>query len=168
MKIRPFLLTSALILALVPASADAGVIKENLTRIIKKVGIHAGPSYRRPLDSDVTKGWGWGASIGLAPGHTNGVKYPVSLTFFRQDLHSPNGDRFASIRTRALLGGIGYGWHFGKLATGVEMQTGYALNHVSVRGDLEQAFEVLAGGDVSVDVTNSWLLRPSVKAEYSI
>ena len=45
----------------------------------------------------------------------------------------------------------------------MELQTGYALNHVSVKGDLEHAFNAAM---VSADVGNSWLLRPSVKAEY--
>ena len=163
MKIRDLRVIAALILLLVPAPAQAGVIKDNLARLIRKVGIHGNGSYRHPLDRDVTKGWGYGVSIGLSPGHTNGWKYPFALTFFTQDLHSPNGDEFASIRTRALLGGIGYGWHFGRFSTGVQLQTGYALNHVSVKGDLEHAFNAAM---VSVDVGNSWLLRPSVKAEY--
>ena len=148
---------------LVPAPAQGSAIKENLGRLIRKIGIHGNGSYRHPLDRDVTKGWGYGVSIGLSPGHTNGWKYPFALTFFTQDLHSPNGDEFASIRTRALLGGIGYGWHFGRFSTGVQLQTGYALNHVSLKGDLEHAFNAAM---VSVDVGNSWLLRPSVKAEY--
>ena len=163
MKICDLRVIAALILVLVPAPAQAGVIKDNLARLIRKIGIHGNGSYRHPLDRDVTKGWGYGVSIGLSPGHTNGWKYPFALTFLTQDLHSPNGDEFASIRTRALLGGIGYGWHFGRFSTGVQLQTGYALNHVSVKGDLEHAFNAAM---VSVDVGNSWLLRPSVKAEY--
>ena len=163
MKIRDFPAIAALVLVLVPAPARADGIKENLARLIRKIGIHGNVSYRHPLDSDVTKGWGYGASIGLSPGRTNGWKYPFALTFFTQDLHSPNGDEFASIRTRALIGGIGYGWHFGRFSTGVQLQTGYALNHASVKGDLEHAFNAAM---VSVDVGNSWLLRPSVKAEY--
>ena len=84
-----------MILVLVPAPAHAGVIKDNLARLIRKIGIHGNGSYRHPLDRDVTKGWGYGVSIGLSPGHTNGWKYPFALTFLTQDLHSPNGDEFA-------------------------------------------------------------------------
>lgn len=162
-------LIAVLILAAVPASAHAesGVIRENVTKLIKKVGIHGNVSYRYPLDSDVTKGWGQGVSIGLSPGHHNGWTYPFALTFFTQDLHSPNGDAFASVRTRALLGGIGYGWHFGRLSTGVQLQAGYALNHLSVRDDLQDAFNA-PSETVSIDVGNSWLLRPTLKAEYFI
>jgi hypothetical protein len=159
----PTLTALILLVGPAPTHAESGVIKENVARLIKKIGVHGNVSYRHPLDRDVTKGWGYGVSLGLSPGHTNGWKYPFALTFFTQDLHSPNGDEFASIRTRALLGGIGYGWHFGRFSTGVQLQTGYALNHVSVKGDLEHAFNAAMA---SVDVGNSWLLRPSVKAEY--
>jgi hypothetical protein len=169
MKCRRLALVGAVILALVPSTADAqsSSIKDNAVQLIRKVGIHANGSYRYPLDSDVTKGWGKGVSIGLSPGRTNGWRYPFALTFFSQDLHSPNGVEFASVRTRAILGGIGYGWHFGRLSTGVQMQTGYAFNHASLDGDVEHAFNV-ANGTVSVDADNSWLLRPTIKAEYFI
>jgi pimeloyl-ACP methyl ester carboxylesterase/membrane protease YdiL (CAAX protease family) len=150
-----------------PARADSGVIKETVVRLIKKTGVHGNVSYRHPLDSDVTKGWGVGASVGLSPGHTNGWRYPFALTFFTQNLHGLNGDTFASVRTRALLGGIGYGWHFGRLSTGVQLQAGYALNHVSVNDNQERAFNVSVG-PVSVAAGDSWLLRPAVKAEYFI
>jgi hypothetical protein len=157
----------ALILVFVPAPAQAqpNSSKENTARLIRKIGIHGNVSYRHPLDSDVTKGRSYGVSIGLAPGRTNGWRYPFALSFFTQDLHSPNGDEFASVRTRALLGGIGYGWHFGRFSTGVQFQTGYAWNHPSLKGDIEHAFNV-PPGTVSIDVENSFLLRPEVKAEY--
>ena len=157
------------ILALMPSTANAqsSAIKDNAVRLIRKVGIHLNESYRHPLDSDVTKGWGTGVSIGLSPGRTNGWRYPFALTFFSQDLHSPNGIEFASVRTRAILGGIGYGWHFGRLSTGVQVQTGYAFNHATLGEDVEHAFDV-PDGTVSLDVGNSWLIRPAIKAEYFI
>jgi hypothetical protein len=169
MKCQPVALTSVLILTLVPsmAHAQSSGIKDNAVRLIRKVGIHANGSYRYPLDSDVTKGWGTGVSVGLSPGRTNGWRYPVALTFFSQDLHSTNGVEFASVRTRAILGGIGYGWHFGRLSTGVQIQTGYAFNHANLDGDVEHAFNAPTG-TVSTEADNSWLLRPAIKAEYFI
>jgi hypothetical protein len=154
-----------LLVAFAPAHAESGVVKENVARLIRKIGVLGNVSYRHPLDSDVTKGWGWGASIGLSPGRTNGWRYPFALTFFSQDLHGPSGDEFASIRTRAVLGGIGYGWHFGRFNTGVQLQTGYAVNHLTVKDDLHHAFDVPIG-TVTADIGNSWLLRPAIKAEY--
>ena len=102
-------------------------------------------------------------SIGLSPGRSNGWRYPFALTFLSQDLHSANGGGFASVRTRAILGGIGYGWHFARPSTGVQTQTGYAFNHATLDGDVEHAFNV-PNGTVSIHIDNSWLLRPEIKA----
>jgi hypothetical protein len=168
MKCHCFPLVGVLILMLPSTThAQSSFIKENVALLIQKIGIHGNVSYRYPLDSDVTKGWGKGVSIGLSPGRTNGWRYPFALTFFSQDLRSPNRDEFASVRTRAILGGIGYGWHFGQLSTGVQVQTGYAFNHASLEGDLGHAFDV-PSGRVSIDTNNSWLVRPEIKAEYFI
>jgi len=162
-------LIDVLILTLVPSTAHAqsNVIKEMTAQLIEKIGIHGNISHRYPLDSDVTNNWGKGVSIGLSPGRTNGWRYPFALTFFTQGLNGPNGEGFASVRTRAILGGIGYGWHFGRLSTGVQMQTGYAFNHATLEEDSEHAFNV-PNGTVSIDSDNSWLLRPEIKAEYFI
>src|SRR5262245_32169461 len=111
MKALFLVIVAAQMLVCAPATAHAqsGFLRENTARLIRKIGVHGNVSYRHPLDSDVSKGWGKGISIGLSPGHTNGWRYPFALTFFSQDLHSPSGETFASVRTRALLGGIGYG-----------------------------------------------------------
>ncbi len=169
MKLFYFSLIGAVILVCVPtpAHAQSDYIKDNVARLIRKVGVHGNVSYRHPLDHDVSKGWGLGASVGLSPGRTNGWRYPFALTLFSQDVHSPNGVEFGSVRTVAILGGIGYGWHFGRLSTGIQMQTGYAFNHASLLDDLEDAFGV-PNGTVAIDAGNSWLLRPSIKAEYFI
>jgi hypothetical protein len=162
-------LIGAVILVSVPAPAHAqSFLKENTIKLIKKIAFHADLSYRKPLDEDVSKGRGYGASVGLAPGHHSGIRYPFTLSFYTQDLHSVNGDKFASVRTRGILQGIGYGWHLGdKWATGVQLQTGYSWNHGSLRGDLEHAFDV-PSDTVSIHAGNSWVLRPEVKAEYLI
>jgi hypothetical protein len=169
MKLHRLVLIGAVIFACVPAPvhAQSSFIKENTARLIRKIGIHGNVSYRHPLDHDLSKGWGKGVSVGLSPGRTNGWRYPFALTFFSQDVHSPNGIEFGSVRTRAILGGIGYGWHFGKLSTGIQMQTGYAINHASLLDDIEDAFGV-PNGTVAIDAGNSWLLRPEIKAEYFI
>jgi hypothetical protein len=160
----------AVLIMMLPSTARAqsSFIKQNTALLIEKIGIHGNVSYRYPLDSDVRGGWGKGVSFGLSPGRTNGWRYPFALTFFTQGLRSANGDEFASVRTRAILGGIGYGWHFGRLSTGVQVQTGYAFNHASLKEDvLGHAFQV-PDGIVSIDTKNSWLVRPEIKAEYFI
>ena len=65
------------------------------------------------------------------------------------------------------MAGIGYGWHFGRLSTGASLQTGYAFNRGRTEGDVPLVFDVPLSA-VSVEVGNSLLLRPQVKAEYFI
>lgn len=166
MKLSPF---SALVLLmlLVPGTALAqqSFIKTNVAKMIRKIGVHANVSFRAPVDNDVTQGHTYGISIGLSPGQTNGWRYPFALAFFSEHLNSPSGVQFAKLRGRALLGGIGYGWHFGKLSTGASLQAGYGIYSLHGEGDVFAALE-LASGPVTMDAGNTWLLRPQIKGEY--
>ena len=158
---------TALVLIALPESVQAQTqfLKDNVAKMIRKVGVHANTSFRAPVDRDVTEGRTYGVSIGLSPGETNGWRYPFALGFFSEHLNSPGGTQFARLRARALVGGVGYGWHFGKLSTGVAVQAGYAIYSLRGEGDVLSALE-LPNGPVAMDVSDTWLLRPQIKAEY--
>jgi hypothetical protein len=167
MNTAPFAIFVVLVL-LSPSTALAqqpSFLKSNLTKLIRKVGVHANVSFRAPVDHDVTEGHTYGLSVGLSPGETNGWRYPFALAFFGEDLNSPSGVQFARLSARAILGGIGYGWHFGKLSTGLSLQAGYGIYSLHGEGDVFAAFD-LANGPVTMDVSDTWLLRPQIKAEY--
>lgn len=167
MKLRDFGLIGTVLLTMVPAPAQAQpeFIKETATKIIRRVGVRANMSFRDPVDPDVSKGTTFGLSVGLGPGHTNGWRYPIGFTMFSENLHSPNGEPCAVMRSTAIVAGIGYSHHFGRLSTGASLQTGFAFNRGRTEGDMQRAFGV-PDSAVSVDVGNSLLLRPHVKAEY--
>ncbi len=169
MKATSLFLIAGALIATLPgvAQAQPEFIKDNAVKLARKVGVHVNTSIREPIDSDVTKGTTFGASIGLSPGRANGWRYPFGFTVFSENLLSPNGQQFAELRARAIMAGIGYGWHFGKLSTGASLQTGYSFNRARTQGDLLSAFN-LPSGAVSVRAGNSLLLRPQVKAEYFI
>ena len=135
-----------------PARAQGDRFRDAATNLIHKVGVHGNVSFRDPVDSDVTKGTTFGPSIGLSPGRTNGWKYPIAFSMFSEDLHSANGEQFAVMNTKSIQAGIGYGWHFGQLSTGVSLQTGYSFNSGTIQGDTARAFD-LPGGPVSIDIT---------------
>ena len=147
------------------ALAQQGFITSNVAKIIRKVGVHANVGFRAPVDRDVTEGRTQGLSVGLSPGDTNGWRYPFALAFFSEHLHGPSGTQFAKLRARALLGGIGYGWRFGKLSTEVGLQAGYGIYSLHSEGDVFSALE-LANGPVTMDVSDTWMLRPQVRVEY--
>ena len=147
------------------ASAQADFLKTNVAKMIRKAGIHANASFRNPVDPDATKGRTWGLSVGLSPGDTNGLRYPVALAVFSENLHSPGGPQVGVLRSRGLLAGIGYGWHFGKLSTGASLQTGFVVNRARLDANAATAFNV-ADGQIAIRTHNGWLLRPQVKVEY--
>jgi hypothetical protein len=166
MKQRVIFICAALLVA-GPSfvAAQPAFIKDNTGKMIRKLGVHLNTSFRQPTDADVSKGRSYGVSVGLSPGQSNGWRYPVSLSWFSENLHGPSGGRFAALRSRAILAGIGYGWHFGKLSTGAQLQGGFAVNRVRLEGDALDAFDLTAG-NVSVHVRNAFLVKPQLKAEY--
>jgi len=176
MRLLHFVPIGALVVVMTPGSAYAQsetahgrseFVKDHALEMARKVGVHLNMSFRDPVDPDVTKGRTFGISMGLSPGRTNGWTFPVGLTLFSEDLHSPNGETFGSMRTLGLMAGIGYGWHFGRLSTGATLQTGYAMNTGRLDGDVVRAFNV-PDTVVGLHVGNSALLRPQVKAEYFV
>jgi len=80
-------------------------------------------------------------------------------------LKGPSGASFVKLQSFPVVAGIGYGWHFGKLSTGVALQAGYGIYSLRGEGDVFTALDA-AQGPVTMDVTDTWLLRPQVKAEY--
>ena len=149
-----------------PAQAQPEFVKDNVTRIVRKLGVHVNMSVREPIDSDVSKGTSFGGSIVLGGGRSTGWKYPVALTTFNEYLHAPGGEQFATLKGWGIVGGIGYGWNFGKFTTSTALQTGVMFNSARLDGNAPQAFNV--AGPVSITVGNSLLLRPKASIEYFI
>jgi len=150
-----------------PALAQPEFSKQNITKIIRKVGIHANVGEMKPFSDNVTKGLTKGVSIGLAPGQHNGWKFPVGISWYSEELNGPTGTQFATLRANPILAGIGYGWHFGSnLSTSAAVQAGYSFNKVSRAGNPAGAFA--SGEPVSITVGNSVLYRPRVQAEYFV
>ena len=160
-------LISIVLLMLGPAPAVAqDSMTDTAMNLIRKIGVHGSISVRQPFDPDVSKGLTIGPSIGLSPGRRGGVKFPIKLGFFSENLHSANGQTFAVMHSKAIMGGIGYGWHKGALSTSVALLTGYAFNSGALHGDAARALGVLDAAGTSVHVGNAILLRPRVSAEY--
>jgi len=150
-----------------PAYAQGGFFTENATKIARKVGVHVNVSVREPVDSDITKGKSVGVTFGLSPGRTSGWTRPIAFTMFDVDLHSPNGEPFATMKSVGIVGGIGYRWVFGRFSTSTSAQAGVAFNTGHIDGDIPRAFGV-PDGAVALHVGNSLVFRPHVRADYMI
>jgi hypothetical protein len=147
-----------------PAQAQPEFVKDNVSKIVRKLGVHVNWSVREPLDSDVTKGQSFGGSIVLGGGRTTGWKYPIAITTFDETLMAPGGSQFATLKSWAIVGGVGYGWNIGKLTISPAVQTGVAFNSGRLDSNAPLAFN--ANGPVSIKVGNSLLLRPKLTLEY--
>jgi len=165
MRLRTLALSAALAITFVPspALAQGDFIKDNVGKIIRKVGFHVSTSFADPIDTKrAYRDGSYGVSVGLAPGDTNGWRYPFGIAWYTEDLVAPNGTIFSQLKARPIYGGIGYGWHFGKLSTGAQVQAGYSFNSLKAHGDPDAAF----GQGIAVDISNSFAVRPQLKVEY--
>src|SRR5262245_15761293 len=164
-KTLGYLVASCLVAASAAPAAAQDFSKDNMLRMLRKVGVHGNIGVRTPTDKTVTEGLTKGISIGLAPGQHDGWKFPVSLSWYSEDLSGPSGNQFARLSMKGPYAGVGYGWHFGpRFSTTIAMQVGYSINNVTtVVGD-RTAFT--SGNPISVDVSNSFVLRPRWNTEY--
>jgi hypothetical protein len=170
MRLHSLGLSVALILVFLPspAMAQAEFLKDNVTKIVRKVGIHVSTSFADPIDQkNVERDGSYGISVGLAPGRSNGWRYPVGLAWFTEELKTSSGTSFVKLQSRPIVAGIGYGWHFGKLSTGAQVSAGWAFNSAKPIGDIGEAF-LLPANSVSVHIGNSFVARPQIKAEYFV
>ena len=158
------LLVIGVVAAPLPAQAQPEFVKDNVTKIVRKLGVHANVSVREPVDGDVTKGTTYGGAVVLGGGRNPGWKYPVAITSSNMNLHAPGGEQFGRLKSWALVGGIGYNWNFGKLTASAGLQAGYAFNSGTLDGNAALAFG--DNGPVSLKIGNAFLLRPKVSLEY--
>ena len=141
-------------------------MKDKVGKMIRKVGFHASTSFSDPIDQkNIVRDGSYGLSVGLAPGTTNGWRYPFGLAWFTEELKSPTGTSFVKLQSRPIVAGIGYGWHFGKLSTGIQMQAGWSFNSSKAIGDMGAAFGE-PGFPVTIDIGDSFVVRPQAKVEY--
>lgn len=151
----------------VPALAQGDFVKDTLKNLIEKSGIYVSAGSRSSLDNDVSMGPSIGIGYGTASLRpTSGRKIPFSFSSYGADLQTADThDTFGRIRARQIMSGIGYQWVRGKMIYGAQMGVGYSFNHMSLDAQAPGVFHA-PSGPVSVDVSNSWVLRPQLKAEY--
>jgi hypothetical protein len=166
MKLRTFGVT-ALLLALVPSQAQAqgDFIKDKVKSLIEKSGVYVSTTTRSSIDNDVRMGQTFGIGYGTAGTKRNGIRYPFSFSGYSGDLEtSASGASFGRFKARQLMTGIGYQWVQGKMVYGVQVSVGYSFNKVTLDAAADSA--LASTTPVAIDVDNSFVVRPLVKAEY--
>lgn len=169
MKMRNLCLLSALTIALLPAPAQAqngDFLKDRLKSFIEKAGVYVSMSTRSSLDNDVQMGPSLGIGYGSASKNPrSGKKFPFSFSSYSGNLETDeNNARFGRFKAQQIMSGIGYQWVRGKMIYSTQLGLGYSFNKVTLDPGVAVAFGVPE--PVSVDVSNSWVVRPQAKAEY--
>lgn len=169
MKLRDLGLIGALLLLLFPhpAQAQGDSMKSALKHLIEKTGVYVSASTRTALDDEVEMGTSIGVGIGFASPHQRaGRKYPIGFSSYSGDLQTSSGQEFGRISAKQIMTGIGYQWTRGKLVYGGQLGVGYSFNSVTLNPGVAAAFGVPE--PVAVDVDNSFVVRPQLKAEYFV
>ena len=156
----------ALVLTLLPspALAQGDFVKSKLKNLIERSGVYVSASSRSSLDEDVRMGRTVGVGYGVAGPQVTGRKIPFSFGGYGGDLETGGGSNVGRFKATQVMSGIGYSWVYGKMTYGVQVGVGYSFNKVTLDPAVSGALGV--SEPVSVSVSNSWVLRPQVKAEY--
>ena len=147
-----------------PARAQGDFVKSKLKDLIERSGVYVSASSRSSFDNDVRMGRTLGVGYGVAGRQKGGRKIPFSFGGYSGDLETTGGNDFGRFKATQIMSGIGYSWVRGKMTYGTQLGVGYSFNKVTLNDGVSSAFNV--AGPVAVDVSNSWVLRPQVKAEY--
>jgi hypothetical protein len=149
-----------------PAEAQGDFIKSKLKDLIERSGVYVSATTRTALDDEVRMGPSLGVAYGIAGKQRGGRKYPFSFSSYSANLETGTGNEFGKISAKQLMSGIGYQWVRGKMVYGAQLGLGYSFNNVKLEPGVAAAFGVPE--PVGVSVSNSWVVRPQLKAEYFI
>jgi len=166
MKLRDLGLIGASLFALVPvpAQAQGDFLKDKVKDLIEKSGIYVSTTTRTAIDNDVDMGRSFGIGYGTAGKKSTGIKYPFSFSGYSGNLETTDGLAFGRFKAKQIMTGVGYQWVFGKMVYGAQVGVGYSFNKVTIDENAPAVFSAVP--PVSVEVSNSFMVRPQVKAEY--
>jgi len=133
----------------------------------KRAGIGGSVGAIFTLDDDVNVGSGFGINAGLAP--SPGLGPAIGFGWYEGDLtlSGVSGDAVVGrLRVRPLMGGIGYTWVNGRVATGVSINAGISFNSIRLNDQYRTLFG--PGTEVRIDASNSFAARPQFRIEYAV
>ena len=127
----------------------------------KRLGVAVSVVRVHPADSEVNPVVDVGGSGGFLPDHGWGPAF--GLSWFTTDVSS-GGLTIGQLKTRPVLGGVGYTWVRGRLATKASLTAGIVFNSAT----LDEALLTQISGPASLDVRNSFAVRPALSLECSV
>jgi hypothetical protein len=133
----------------------------------RRVGIGISVGAISPTDDDVSAGLAAGVTVGLAP--ATGLGPSMGLGWYEGDLTLAriSGDlNVGRLRVRPLMGGVGYTWVNGRVATGASINAGISFNSIRLDDQYRAGFG--PGSEVRGDASNSFAARPQLRVEYAV
>jgi len=127
----------------------------------KRFGVSVSVARVQPVDEEVDPVVKVGGSAGFFP--VQGWGPAVGLGWFTTDVSS-GGLAIGQLKARPVLGGVGYTWVRGRFATKASLTAGIIFNSAT----LDQALLDQSSGPASLDVRNSFAVRPAVSLEYAL
>lgn len=161
---RKRVLVSA-ILACAIASTSASA--QGIPAAARRVGIGISVGGILPTDDDVNAGLAAGVTLGLAP--ATGLGPTIGLGWYEGDLTLSRafGEmNVGRLRVRPLMGGVGYTWVNGRVATGVSINAGISFNSIRLDDQYRALFG--SGSEVRGEASNSFAARPQFRVEYAV
>ncbi|HEX6975578.1 MAG TPA: outer membrane beta-barrel protein [Vicinamibacterales bacterium] len=153
----------AVFLVLVSLLSARSAPAQYVKKLVRSVGVTASVGVVEATDSDVETGTTFGLALSLAP--SSGWGLAGNLGWFSGDLRL-NGTKVARAHVRPLMLGAGYTWMRGRLSTTAAVTAGISFNSVDLDTPYRDAFG--PGERVSLDVDNSFCVRPSIEVEYAL
>lgn len=141
-------------------------MRSKVKDLIEKSGVYVSASTRTSVDKDVVMGPTFGVGYGTAGAKRNGWKYPFSFSGYRGALASKSGVEFGEFKAKQIMSGVGYQWVHGKMVYSAQLGLGYSFNQVTLDPAAPTAFA--SAEAIRYDVSNSFVVRPQVKAEYFV
>jgi hypothetical protein len=149
-----------------PAQAQGDFMKSKVKEIIEKSGVYVSAATRTSVDNDVVMGPTFGIGYGTAGAKRDGWKYPFSYSGYRGDLATTEGVEFGEFKAKQIMSGVGYQWVRGKMVYSAQLGLGYSFNKITLLPAAPTAFN--SSDALRYDVSNSFVVRPQVKAEYFV
>jgi hypothetical protein len=153
------------VLACVVTATNASA--QGIKNLIKRVGIGASVGSFFTSDDNVNTAIGAGINVGLVP--KAGLGAGLGLGWYRTDitLSGVSGDvEVGRLHVRPVMAGIGYTWVKDRLATAVSLSAGISFNSIKLNDQYRTFFG--PGTEVSVDASNSFVVRPQLRVEYAV
>jgi hypothetical protein len=129
-----------------------------------RVSVGGSVTFVRPTDSGLKSVVGVGPLVRLNP--RRGWGPAGAFNWFRADIENPTGEGgdFARLRIRPLMAGVAYTIGNDAVLTSFSIVAGPSFN----RGDFEDSFLARSGATPSIDVENSFAVRPGVNVTFTV